>query len=403
VRLGAAPAGPGARPARAGTPARASQLRTLAQDRVAQRAHDVQRLLVAEMPGPGRAGQLTGQPRALGVVVAAVARLQVPEDPLQGGGADAPDRLGRELEPAALAGEVALLGQLALERAQGLEVLDRAPPQGALERLDVHVVQGGARVVLCQGRLQRLQVGQLLQGGGGVAQPERLLAADHRALAPGKVRPALPQRLPEPVQLVLEPEVAQDRLGQRGQLRPLLRGQRAHQPAGRRRPARQRVDQLVEVARVLREEVPVLAHELVEARLRVLAAGVRVEQLVERPEHVLDPLHLLRAGVGERVAHAAELGVEHLAPQQVADLLVGLRGLGRAPLVVGELAHRPGGVVGELVQLGLGQPGGVGRVREQRPPLRGQRPVQQLLDPLQGAVQPAPAAGRPGPLPHPPA
>ena len=40
----------------------------------------------------------------------------------------------------------------------------------------------------------------------------------------------------------------------------------------------QRVQQLVDVARVLREELAVLVHELIEVLLRVLAAGVFVQQ-----------------------------------------------------------------------------------------------------------------------------
>ena len=43
-------------------------------------------------------------------------------------------------------------------------------------------------------------------------------------------------------------------------------------------------------------------------------------------EHVLDPLHRLRVGVLHDLPHAAELAVQHLAAQQVLELLEGLRG-----------------------------------------------------------------------------
>ena len=89
---------------------------------------------------------------------------------------------------------------------------------------------------------------------------------------------------------------------------------------------------------------PYCLHELGELLGRVLAARVGVEHVVERVHHVAHALHVLLVGVGQGVAHAGELRVEQLAAQQVLDLLVLLRGLGRAPLVLGELLHGPGGV-----------------------------------------------------------
>ncbi len=170
---------------------------------------------------------------------------------------------------------------------------------------------------------------------------------------------------------------------------------------GGRGPPGERVDQLVEIGRVLREEVAVLLHELLELLLRVLAPGVGVEHLVERGHHRPDAFELLRGGVLQRVAHALELGVEDLAAQQVLDLVVGLPGLGRAPLVFGELADGPRRVVRQGVELGLGQPGRVVRVGEQRAPLLLQRLVEQLLDLVERAVEAAAAAQLSGALPGP--
>jgi hypothetical protein len=81
-------------------------------------------------------------------VVAAAALLEAGEDAAQRDRADPPDRLGRQPQLPLLAEQVALLGQLALEPAQGLQVLDRGPPEGPLQRLPVDVVQRGARVAL---------------------------------------------------------------------------------------------------------------------------------------------------------------------------------------------------------------------------------------------------------------
>ena len=92
-------------------------------------------------------------------------------------------------------------------------------------------------------------------------------------------------------------------------------------------PAGERVDQLVDVLGVLREQVAVLVHELAEPVLGVLAAGVRGEQLVEVREHVLDGLHRGGVRVVQRLLQAGELRVEHLALQHLLDRLVRRPGL----------------------------------------------------------------------------
>jgi hypothetical protein len=318
-------------------------------------------------------------------VVAAAALVQAGEDAAQGDRADAPDRLGAQLQLALLTDQVALLGQLALQPAQGLDVVDGRPAEGPLDRLQVDVVQRGSRVALAERGLQRFEVSQLLQGRGGVAQAERLLPVHGRAPVPGQVGPARAQRAAEAVQLVLEPEVAEDRLGEGGQLGSLLGGEGG--------------GQLLQAARVLGEHVAVALHELLELPLGVLPPGVGLQHGVEVGDHVPDALQLLRAGAGQGVAHPLELGVEHLAAEQVADLLVGGGGLGRAPPVVGQLADGPGGVRRELVELGLGQAGRVRGVGEQGLALGVDGLVEQLPDPLEGAVEPSPLAQLPAPVP----
>ena len=85
--------------------------------------------------------------------------------------------------------------------------------------------------------------------------------------------------------------------------------------------------------------------------------------------------------------HAAELAVQHLAAQQVLQLLEGLPGGRGAPVVVGQLPDRLGRVGRQRVQLGLAQPGLVGGRGTARPaPGRSRCPA-----------APAPAPGcRPG-------
>ena len=75
-----------------------------------------------------------------------------------------------------------------------------------------------------------------------------------------------------------------------------------------------------------------------------------------------------------RLLHPGEALVQHLPAEQVPDLLVGLAGLGGAPVVGVELAHRPAGVRRERVELHLAEAGVVGvlvgRARCARPPAR---------------------------------
>ena len=97
-----------------------------------------------------------------------------------------------------------------------------------------------------------------------------------------------------------EPRVAERLLRQLHQLVALASAHRVEHPLGGGGPGGEQVDQLLGVLRVLREELAVLGHELVELRGGVLARGVVGEQVVEVVEHLPDPLDVL----GRRVLHA---------------------------------------------------------------------------------------------------
>ena len=64
------------------------------------------------------------------------------------------------------------------------------------------------------------------------------------------------------------------------------------------------------------------------------------------------------------------------------------RASGDAPVVLGELAHGPRRVVRQRVEFGLGQPGVVVRIGEQRAPLGLDRLLEQFADLLERAVEP---------------
>ena len=142
-----------------------------------------------------------------------------------------------------------------------------------------------------------------------------------------------------------------------------------------------------------------LVHELAELLVGVLAAVVRVDECGQVGDHVLDRLQVLPAERSRGGLHRGERAVEHLAAQQILDLLVVLPGLGRAPRVVLRRPDGAGGVVGQGVQL-LGQPGGVVRIGERLPSLGRQGLVEQLPDLPEGAIHAPGGAGLPQPLAH---
>ena len=152
----------------------------------------------------------------------------------------------------------------------------------------------------------------------------------------------------------------------------------------------QQVDQLLDGARVLREELPVLGHEALERLVGVLPAGVRLEQVVEVGQHPLDPLPVGIGGVLQRLLHPREALVEEFATEQVLDPLVILAGLRRAPRVVRQRRDRRSSRCGQARQAHLGEAGVVVEVAGQLLALGEQRTVQQLPDLLEGAIQPVP-------------
>ena len=133
----------------------------------------------------------------------------------------------------------------------------------ALDRLDVDVVQGRAGVLLAELVEQVVEVGDLAQRAGRLAVAERLVAAHPLAPVPAQVGPqraqvvgrARPSRRPS------GPSPSACAISWASSSRCCGR-ERAHQPLAGGGPAGQDVDQLVDVRRVLREELAVLGHEL---------------------------------------------------------------------------------------------------------------------------------------------
>ncbi len=94
----------------------------------------------------------------------------------------------------------------------------------------------------------------------------------------------------------------------------------------------------------------------------MFAPGIGFDHVGERGHHLFDLPHGLAVRLRHGVFDAAELAVQDLAPEQVLELLERLRGGLAAPLIVGELPDRRGGVAGDRVEFGLAQPCLVARV-----------------------------------------
>ena len=368
---------------------------------VEQGARDVPAFGVAERPRACRARRLPRRPGALGLPLAATGR-QRADDVAQRGLPELAQRLRREHQRAVGGAlEDALLLQLALQLGQALGVDAGLLAEGRLEGLEVDVLHPRARVGLRELLGQGVHLPQLLHGPGGLAHAHRVVAAEAAAALPVLAGAHALELLVEPGELLGQPRVAEGLLHEALELGALLGRQRVHHPLGRGGPLGEQVDQLVGGLRVLREELAVLGHELAELLRGVLAAGVRLEQVVQVRDHLADPLDVLGRRVLHRLLHALEALVERLPAQEVLDLLVGLARLGVAPVVVLQLGHGPRGRRGQRVELHLAEPGVVGVLGLQGVPLGLERPLEQLADLLQRPVEPVLALQLAAPLVEP--
>ena len=344
-------------------------------------------------------GRFAGGPGAAGLPLPPAAAETV-DDVAQRRLAQPPQRLRRQAQRAVGHPlEEPLPAQLALQLGQRTGVDAGLLAELGLQLVEVDVLQRRPRVGLRQLLGQRVEPAQLLHRPGRLTQAHRVLAAEA-----ARRGPVLPR--PQPLQLRVElPEglgqarVAEGLLRQLHQLGALLRRHRVEHPLGGRGALGQQVDQLVGVLRVLREELAVAGHELGELLLGVLPLRVVREQGVQVVEHLADALDVAGGDVLHRLLHAGEALVEQLPAEQVADLLVGLAGLGGAPVVGVELADRAAGVRRQRVELHLAEAGVVGVLVGQGGPFGLQRAGQQLADLLQRAVEPVVALQPAAPLP----
>ena len=155
----------------------------------------------------------------------------------------------------------------------------------------------------------------------------------------------------ELVHLPAQVHVLEQRLGQPLQLRPLLGRHRVEHRLHGRHALGHDLEQLVEGRGVLREEVAVALHELLEGRLGVLPGLLHGEQVVEVGEHVLHALHGLGGHLLHGPGHLVEVALRQLLAELVHQLVELLPRLAGGELVLLELLHHAGEVGREHVEL----------------------------------------------------
>ncbi len=359
----------------------------LPQHRVRQGAGDVPRLGVAELPRPGGPGELARGTRSSGLAFAVAARellRHIAKDHLT----ELAHRLGRQ-PPLTVGSAVqeALVHQRLLELGQSARVDGGLVAELPRQHVEVDVVHLRAGVALRQllGELLELaDVGQRLRA---LAHPHRIVTAEPLRAIPVLAGAGGLQMAVQLVERIHQRRRAECLLRQGIQLGALVGGEAVAEPLRGGRPLGQRIEQLVDVLRILREELAVLVHEVLEVLLRVLPIRVLVQQVVQVVEHVVDALTVLVGGILQRLLHAREALIEHLATHQVLDLLVLLLRLLGAPLVLGEFLHRLGGRVRQRLQLQLVEPSVVVECAGEFLALGEHGLVEQLLDVLQCAVE----------------
>ena len=252
-------------PRRPAVPACRLRRRRPAQDGVADRPDDVERLLVTEPPLAAGAGQLAGRAGIANVVVPAAAGVELAEDPGQRGQAEPPDRPRGELQLAVLA-RSGSPGAPAPARSAAARA-DRRPPGGRGRarpppgrcRRAWRPGSPGAGLCASSSRSASSSSASVASPSPSGSSPVIALAAASDGPAPVEVGTGVAQRVLQPRHLRCQPSLLH---GLAIRSASSWRCSGVSERISRSRgggAAGERVDQLVEVLRVLREEVAVLA------------------------------------------------------------------------------------------------------------------------------------------------
>ncbi len=188
---------------------------------------------------------------------------------------------------------------------------------------------------------QRVQLGQIGHRLCAVGETERIVTTH-----PLRTRPVLPR--PERLQLRVQTEPAaapaadcRTPAATAPSARPAARASSSSSSAAPRPPVRQYVDQFVDVLWILREELAVLGHELVEQLRSISGRSCACAASNALRSVSISLIRSTSSGVVllQRLLHALESRPEQLPAEQLADLLVLLPRLRRLPVVVRQLPY----------------------------------------------------------------
>lgn len=152
---------------------------------------------------------------------------------------------------------------------------------------------------------QRIQIRQVGEGSGAIAQPEALVAFESLAPTPVQVRTQRLQVGVHASHLLHQLRASERLVGQFLQFPALISRHRVEQSLGRRGARGEGIEQFVQIGGVLGKEVAVFGHELGEVSCGVDAAGTLVEQVVEVAQHLVDGRAILIRGVLKGPLHPA--------------------------------------------------------------------------------------------------
>ena len=304
-----------------------------AGQRVGDRPAHVPRLGVAELPRAGRSRRLAGGRRSGGrrgrpagrtSVSATSRRTLLPSWRMA---------LGvRASWPSELRRIVPGVAQRLLQPLQGAGVDHGVGPELARELLQVEVVQLGALVGLGELLGQGVEVGEVLEHAGAVAEPEPVLARPCRSAppqsSPGRRARRLSSSAPSELMRSGEPKACCASASSSSRCSRVIEFRIRCAAAARCARASSSSSS---VRRLLREVLAVRRHEVVELLLGVLAAATGLQQPVEVRQHLRHRGPVLVGRVLQRLLHAGEPLVEHLPAQQVLDLLELRARLGAVP------------------------------------------------------------------------
>ena len=240
------------------------------------------------------------------------------------------------------------VGQLAGELGKSLQRSHGIVAEQLASALDVDFGEGGGRGDTAQQRLELVEVTELGQRLDCRPEAEGVRTGEIGGGRPAAIGPQPAQVLAQLADLIAEAGVVEQCFGQPVQLVALLRRHRLEQRLHGRSPPGERLEQFVEVARLLREEVAVLRHELVEAR--ILTTLVSSEHLVEIGEHLLEPLLGLLAQRLHRTAHLLERLRCQTGPQSLHQSVEPMLRLTRHEVVLLQGSQLAGEVVGKQVE-----------------------------------------------------